>query len=74
MLNQRVRSYDFQPRDDISDSYIEGVVTDITHEMLTIEVDVDSVFPPNHRKVILTPSPGNMIFGEWDGRVTIIPS
>lgn len=69
-----IRAYDFQPREEIGDRYVEGTVTGV-NEVGALEVDVavDTAFGPNGREKVLVPPPGTLIFGEWDGRVTVVP-
>lgn len=72
MLNQRVRSYDFEPREGVGERYVEGTVTDMKDGTITIAVDVDTAFPDNPRPEVFTALPGHMIFGDWEGRLTVI--
>ena len=67
-----IRSWDFERRPNVPDRYVEGVVIDYdaVRDLLSVEVELDTVFPSGARTVILTPPPGHFGVLEFAYRIT----
>lgn len=82
-VGQRIRAYDFEPRDGATDRYVIGVIlavmtpdqvaaagVDGAFAAYKIKVDTDTVFD-QPREVLYVPLEVSIF--EWDGRVTLVP-
>jgi|APSaa5957512535_1039671.scaffolds.fasta_scaffold53217_5 hypothetical protein len=67
-LGSKIRAYDFQPREEIGELYVEGIITDLSGGTYTITVTEDTCYPENPRESVYVPL--HVYFGEWAGRVT----
>jgi len=72
-VGDRIRSFDFQPREEIGDRFVEGIIERISSDgRLVIRVDFDST--DMNRVGLETKTPFWMPITEWDGRLTRISS
>ena len=68
-VGDRIRSFDFQPRPEIGDRFVEGVVERISNDgRLVIRVDFDSTDLGREGSETLTPF--WMPILDWDGRLS----
>jgi hypothetical protein len=74
-IGSKIRSYDFEPRPEIGDRFVEGTV--ISHlidstsgavSALVIQVETDTLWPEMPREEVTTAV--RLLLGEWDGRLT----
>lgn len=76
-VGQKIRSFDFEPRDGMGDCFMEGNIVDIDNGMIVAET-TRVVFDGKEKTIddmnceFTTAQPGALMFGEWDGRVTVI--
>ena len=63
-----VRAYDFKPRPDASEMYVEGVISEVNRDGYVIEVSKDTVFTKIPRKEIVAPF--EVFFMEFDNRIS----
>ena len=68
-VGDRIRSFDFQPREDIGDRFVEGLIERISNDgRLVIRVDFDST--EMNRVGTETKTPFWMPITEWAGRLS----
>jgi hypothetical protein len=66
-IGDYVRAYDFKPRPDVSELYVEGYIREISRDGYVIEVVKDTVF--KHRTEIVAPF--EVFFMEFDNRISL---
>jgi len=72
-VGDKIRSFDFQPREEIGDRFVEGLIERISSDgRLVIRVDFDST--DMNRVGLETKTPVWMPITEWAGRLTRISS
>lgn len=71
-VGKRIRSYDFQPREEIGKHYVEGTVTNMENGKITINVEVDTVNWGQGKKREEICTPIEMAITDWDGRLEIL--
>ena len=71
---QTIRAYDFEPRPEIGNRYVEGTIVDTRVEQgargYLIEVTKDTMYAKGDRSRVFVPH--EVTFAEWDGRVELI--
>lgn len=72
-----VKSYDFEPLEGRGDCYMIGIVTEVNDFTLKFEpirevFDGEDVTDVQGRRIVETALPGQMYFGEWEGRIKVI--
>lgn len=65
-----VRAYDFMPMEGCPDSFVEGVISEVTQDGYVIQVLKDTVFTKTPRPEIVAPF--EVFFMEFDDRITKI--
>lgn len=80
-VGDKVRSYDFQPMECRGDCYMEGIVTEVDTKygclkFTTTKCVFDGTDISDDEGIlgrpVQTALPGNLFFGEWEGRLTVI--
>ena len=72
-VGDKIRSFDFQPREEIGDRFVEGIIERISNDgRLVIRVDFDST--DMNREGLETKTPFWMPITEWNGRLVRISS
>ena len=72
-VGDKIRSFDFQPREEIGDRFVEGIIERISSDgRLVIRVDFDST--DMKREGLETKTPFWMPITEWNGRLVRISS
>ncbi len=74
-VGDTIRSFDFQPREEIGDRYVEGVIeeADVWQQgavCYRIRVSKDTAAPAGARVIVYVPY--EVSFLEWDGRVMLV--
>ena len=67
-VGDHVRCWDFVPRPNAPDCYVEGIVTEIEGELINVHVLKDTVHGPGARLSIKTPI--ETFFSEFSERIT----
>ena len=73
-VGTKIRAFDFKPREEVGELFVEGVITEITNmsgaDVYRVEVTKDTCFPKSPRDEAFVPMEVSMT--EWDGRVTVL--
>lgn len=69
-IGDHIRAWDHMPMEDRPDRYVEGSVTDVDYDIITIHVMKDTVFPVGVRLEIKTHDFTWM--GEYEERIQIL--
>ncbi len=70
VIGDHVRAWDFPPMISRDDRYVEGIVNDMTGDIITIHILKDTLYPIGARFTVRTPL--NTFFTEYEERIQIL--